>query len=175
MSEANKAVDTIVRTKLSEYNTSEPEVAATTPAPSKPTHKTRNTYSRNKPATRRVTSYDEYAKRVPAIQTPSVLSKEKVDAILLQCRELPTPDKPIKNYAGYSREEWDKLLEVLARYMADVCEGAGLQYKGSMSVNWFRKGLSVLLQESFMHADPYDKKRRFISVDGRIDSDERKP
>jgi hypothetical protein len=31
------------------------------------------------------------------------------------------------------------------------------------------------MQEGFMHEDPYDKKRRFISVDGRIDSDERKP
>jgi hypothetical protein len=44
-----------------------------------------------------------------------------------------------------------------------------------MSGATVRKHVSLMMQEAFMHEDPYDKKRRFISVDGRIDSDERKP
>lgn len=117
----------------------------------------------------------EYRDRWPASATPHVLSKAKADETLLQCRELPTPDKPIRNYAGYSREEWDKLIEVLGSHFADTAEGAGLIYKGGFSARAFRKDLSILLQVHFKHLDPYDSKYRFISVDGRTDSDERKP
>lgn len=125
---------------------------------------------------RPVMSREEYLKRHPEAATPSVASKGKTDELLLACQELPTPDQPIKGYAGYSREEWDKLVTIIARYTADVAEGAGLLYKGGMFCpDNLRKGLSVLLQENFSHIDPYDKRRRSISVDGRIDTDERKP
>ena len=164
-----EAVDKIVRKKLNEYaNVEREEVTpAKTYTPSRPT-KVAKTY-------RRVTTQEEYEKLVPAIKTPSAFSKAKVDEVLVQCRELPTPDKPQKNYAGYSRQEWDTLLEVLSRYTADVCEGAGLQYKSWLSPEAFRKALSLALQENFLHVDPYDNRKRYISVDGRIDSDTRKP
>lgn len=161
-------VKKIVSDKLSDYvEVREAETAKPTAA--------RKTATYKAPAARRVTSYDEYAKRTPAIRTPSVFSKAKVDEKLLRMQELPTPDKPIKNYAGYSREEWDFVLDEASGYLADVLEGAGLVYKGGFSVSHFRKGLSILLQESFKHRDPFDKRNRFISVDGRIDTDERKP
>ena len=125
---------------------------------------------------RPVMSREEYLKRHPEAATPSVASKGKTDELLLACQELPTPDQPIKGYAGYSREEWDKLVTIIARYTADVAEGAGLLYKGGMFCpENLRKALSVALQENFSHVDPYDKRRRAISVDGRIDSDERQP
>jgi len=168
------AVDKIVRKSLDAYSTEKEgtQVAATTSVP-------KSTYGRKTAtkatASRSVTSYEDYAKQVPAIRTPSVFSKAKVDEVLLQCRELPTPDKPQKNYAGYSRKEWDTLVEVVTRYTADVCEGAGLHYKGMFSPDAFKRAMSVALQENFFHHDPYDKRNRYISVDGRIDSDERKP
>lgn len=119
---------------------------------------------------------EEWLKSNPEAATPSVSSKAKVDKVLLACRELPTPDKPIKNYAGYSRKEWDKLVDVMSSYMGDVAEGAGLIYKGGMfGPDDLRKGMSMLLQKCFKHQDPWDQKYRSISVDGRIDSDERKP
>lgn len=167
MSEASKVIDTIVKDKLSDY-VDVSKVREVKPA---------KTYTPRKTVTtgRKSTSADDYAKFVPAIKTPSVFSKAKVDEVLMQCRELPTPDKPIKNYAGYSRKEWDTLVDVVARYMADVCEGAGLHYKGMFAAEGLRKALSVAMQENFFHHDPYDKRNRYISVDGRIDSDKRKP
>ena len=175
MTDATKVTDKLVKTKLADYSTEPKPKPVQTPdlfasGRRQPSTRKTKTYS-PKP----VTSAADYARKYPAIQTPSALSKAKVDQLLLDCRELPTPDKPQKNYAGYSRDEWDRLLAVVARYTADVCEGAGLHYKGNMAVEHFRKGLSILLQESFMHHDPYDKRNRFISVDGRIDTDERKP
>lgn len=143
----------------------------TRPAPRRQTYK-----PAYKPAqTRRVTSKEDYEKMVPAIKTPSVFSKAKVDELLLQCRELPTPDKPQKNYAGYSRKEWDTLVDVVAKYLLDVVEGAGLECKGIFFKSSLREDLSLTLQKHFNHRDPYDQVRRMISVDGRIDSDERKP
>lgn len=170
--QTSDVVGAIVREKLSDYV----EMGEQTRGAEVAKAKTPRAKTKSAPVSpRRVTSYADYAKRVPAVQTPHVFRQAEVDRVLLDCRELPTPDKPIKDYAGYSRAEWDKLLGVLASYMADVCEGAGLHYKGSFAVGSFRKGLSVLLQQHFMHHDPYDKRNRFISVDGRIDSDERKP
>ena len=165
--QANDVVNKIAGSKLADYGIEREAPTAKTTAP-------RKTYTQKytpKPAT----SYADYAKRVPAIQTPSAFSKAKVDEVLMRCRELPTPDKPQKNYAGYSRKEWDMLVDVVSGYMLDVVEGAGLISKGSMSGATVRKHVSLMMQEAFMHEDPYDKKRRFISVDGRIDSDERKP
>lgn len=167
--QADEVVKEITRSKLSDYGLEE-----TREAPTAKTIAPRKTYTPRytpKPAT----SAEDYAKRYPAIQTPSVLSKAKVEQVLLDCRELPTPDKPQKNYAGYSRQEWDKLVEVVTHYTLDVVEGAGLVSKGAMAGAVVRKHVSLMLQEGFMHEDPWDKKRRFISVDGRIDSDERKP
>ena len=170
--QASDVVGAIVREKLSDYV----EMGEQTRGAELAKAKAPRAKTKSAPVSpRRVTSYADYAKRVPAIQTPHVFRQAEVDRVLLDCRELPTPDKPIKNYAGYTRQEWDKLLDVVVRHMADVCEGAGLVYKGSMSVGHFRKGLSVLMQESFVHRDPWDERNRFISVDGRIDSDERKP
>lgn len=136
----------------------------------------RRTYTAPVKSQRPVMSRQEWLKLHPEAATPSVSSKAKVDKTLLACQELPTPDQPIKNYAGYSREEWDKLVGVMSSYMADVAEGAGLIYKGQMFCpqEW-RDGLSVLMQKCFTHTDPYDHKRRYISVDGRIDTDDRKP
>lgn len=136
----------------------------------------RRTYTAPVRPKRPVMSRQEWLKLHPEAATPSVSSKAKVDKTLLACQELPTPDQPIKGYAGYSREEWDKLVGVMSSYMADVAEGAGLIYKGQMFCpqEW-RDGLSVLMQKCFTHTDPYDHKRRYISVDGRIDTDERQP
>ena len=78
---------------------------------------------------RPVMSREDYLKRYPEAATPSVASKGKADELLLACQELPTPDQPIKGYAGYSRAEWDKLVRIIASYTADVAEGAGLLYK----------------------------------------------
>lgn len=164
--QANEVVESIVRKSMDAYVTrEEAKPAKTYTSPRKKT-----TYT-----PRPTTSYDDYAKTVPAIKTPSAFSKAKVDEVLVQCRELPTPDKPQKNYAGYSRKEWDTLVEVVTRYTADVCEGAGLHYKGMFSPDAFKRAMSVALQENFFHHDPYDKRNRYISVDGRIDSDARKP
>ena len=141
------------------------------PAPRRKTYKPAHKPVQN----RRVTSREEYERMVPAIKTPSVFSKAKVDETLSACRELPTPDKPIKNYAGYSRKEWDLLVDVVSKYLLDVVEGAGLEVKGMFSSQGLRNELSLILQKHFSHRDPYDQIRRMISVDGRIDSDERKP
>jgi len=94
--QANDVVNKIAGSKLADYGIEREAPTAKTTAP-------RKTYTQKytpKPAT----SYEDYAKRVPAIQTPSVFSKAKVDEVLMRCRELPTPDKPQKNYAGYSRK-----------------------------------------------------------------------
>ena len=136
----------------------------------------RHVYSAPVAPRRPVMSRQDWLKSHPEAATPSVMSKAKVDKTLLACRELPTPDQPIKNYAGYSREEWDKLVGVMSTYMGDVAEGAGLIYKGGMfGPDDLRKGMSMLLQKCFKHQDPWDQRYRSISVDGRIDSDERKP
>lgn len=177
------AVEKIVDAKLSDYDTSEKPtpVAKTGGGGDLLSGHMSKLYGRKPAKPKRVqgyrpaTSYDDYKKLVPAIETPSVFSKAKVDEVLKQCKELPTPDSPQKNYAGYSRTEWDTLLEVVSRYMLDVVEGAGLHVKGGFSPDGLRADLSLTLQRHFMHHDPYDKRNRWISVDGRIDSDERKP
>lgn len=167
-----ETVKTIAKKKLGEYGAETKEVAASYRTPRKPMKSVSKLYAQKR--TQKRTSASDYAKLVPAIKTPSAFSKVKVDEVLLQCCELPTPDEPQKNYAGYSREEWDTLLEVFARYAADVLEGAGLEYKGFFAPEAFKKAVSLALQENFFHRDPYDGRRRFISVDGRIDSDKRK-
>ena len=142
----------------------------------KPKSVKRHVYSAPVTTRRPVMPRQDWLKSHPEAATPSVMSKAKVDKTLLACQELPTPDQPIKNYAGYSRKEWDKLVGVMTSYMGDVAEGAGLIYKGGMfGPDDLHKGMSMLLQKCFKHCDPYDKRYRSISVDGRIDSDERKP
>lgn len=188
MKKANDVIDNITKKSLASYGvkSEEQETAATVSTDlfsatddygvsTKPKTK-RRIHSRTAKQMRPVTPRAEYIKRYPESQTPSVSSKAKVDKTLLACQELPTPDQPIKGYAGYSREEWDKLVGVMSSYMADVAEGAGLIYKGQMFCpQQWRDGLSVLMQKCFTHTDPYDHKRRYISVDGRIDTDDRKP
>ena len=184
INDADQAIEKITKGKLSSYGIEEEQTAAKQDLfPSAPhsnrdiaprVHKPRRkTYSAPK---RPVMSREDWIKMHPEARTPSVMSKGKTDETLLACQELPTPDQPIKGYAGYTREEWDKLLYVVARYMADVVEGAGLIYKGGLFCpDNFRDGLSLLLQQNFSHHDPYDQRPRSISVDGRIDTDERKP
>lgn len=169
MKNANDIVKDIARTKLSEYGAGEVEQATestTAPAPRVPKYAKP---ARKSPYARKSTSQEDYAKLVPAIKTPSVLSKAKVDELLVKCRELPTPDSPQKNYAGYTIEEWSTLVDVISRYAADVCEGAGLQYKSFLSPEQFRKAMSAAMLHAFNHVDPYDKRIRFISVDGKLE------
>ena len=189
MKKANDVIDNITKKSLASYGvkSEEQETAATVSTDlfsatddygvsTKPKTK-RRIHSRTAKQMRPVTPRAEYAKRYPESQTPSASSRASVDKVLLDCRELPSPDQPIKGYAGYTQEEWDKLLTVVTRYMADVVEGAGLIYRGPtmFGVDRWRDGLSLLMQECFRHRDPWDDKYRSISVNGRIESDDRKP
>jgi len=180
----DKTIEKITKKQLSSYGIEEEQTAAKqdlfSSAPQsnhevatrkyKPRRKTK--YAPMRP----VMSREEYLRRYPEAATPSVSSRANVDKLLLACQELPTPDQPIKGYAGYTREDWDKLVSIIARYTADVAEGAGLIYKGGMFCpDNLRKSLSLALQANFSHHDPFDQRRRSISVDGRIDTDDRKP
>ena len=180
----DNAIEKITKKQLSSYGIEEEQTAAKQDLFSSAPHSNHDIATRKyKP--RRKTKYapmrpvmsrEEYLKRYPEAATPSVSSRANVDKLLLACQELPTPDQPIKGYAGYTREDWDKLVSIIARYTADVAEGAGLIYKGGMFCpDNLRKSLSLALQANFSHHDPYDKRPRSISVDGRIDTDERKP
>jgi hypothetical protein len=184
MKNINEAIDEIVGESMSSYGLEKEKPAPEnlpirntgSSSPNASSAKTRRAiYHAPRKSAKPVTSQLDWQEKYPASQTPHVFNQAKVDDLLLRCRELPTPDKPIKNYAGYSREEWDKLLGVLSTYLADVAEGAGLLYKGGFSADAFRKDLSILLQVHFKHHDPYDHRNRYISVDGRIDTDERQP
>lgn len=154
--QAKDVVNTITRSKLSDYGVTEKREA--------PTAKTiapRKTYTQKytpKPAT----SYADYAKRVPAIQTPSALSKAKVDGKLMALRELPWPE----DTARYSRSDYERLVSVLADYVLDVTEGAGLINQGTAGTA-LRDALSALLPDHFKHHDPHDGKYRVISVEDK--------
>ncbi len=154
--QAKDVVNTITRSKLSDYGVTEKREAPTakTTAP-------RKTYTQKytpKPAT----SYADYAKRVPAIQTPSALSKAKVDGKLMALRELPWPE----DTARYSRSDYERLVSVLADYVLDVTEGAGLINQGTAGTA-LRDALSALLPDHFKHLDPHDGKYRVISVEDK--------
>ena len=184
INDADQAIEKITKGKPSSYGIEEEQTAAKQDLfPSAPhsnhdvaTRKYKPRRKTNYAPMRPVMSREEYIRLHPEAATPSVSSKARVDKLLLACQELPTPDQPIKGYAGYTREDWDKLVSIIASYTADVAEGAGLIYKGGMFCpDNLRKSLSLALQANFSHHDPYDKRPRSISVDGRIDTDERKP
>ena len=106
-----------------------------------------------------ITSYEDYAKQWPETQTPHVLSKPKVDATLLKCRELPWPDG---EYASYEPKDKDVLIATLYRYFNDVVEGAGLYIKGGDERDKLRERLWKIVTDHYFHKDPYDNKYRVI-------------
>ena len=174
MTDAKKVTDKLVKTKLADYNTQ--------PAPkpvSKPVAKpvTRSIWddqgdmfaSRGRqPSTRQTTvnspkpytSAKDYKARYPAAQTPSVLSKAKVDQRLKAMQELPWP----RETAVYSRLDFERLVSVLADYMLDVTEGAGLINSGTAGTA-LRDALAKIIPDHFKHCDPFDGEYRVISVE----------
>lgn len=161
--DAKKAVDAITSKKLSDLGVEpktmilEPdeELVTDTHSITRKTLVTRKKKSAPKP----VTSYEDYAKQFPAIQTPHVLSKEKVDATLLKCRELPWPDG---DFASYEPKDKDVLIATLYRYFNDVVEGAGLYIKGGDERDKLRERLWKIVTDHYFHKDPYDNQYRVI-------------
>ena len=155
--QADNAVSKIVSKKLDdlvEVKREEPNPFKST-APRKPT----------KPiayAPRRVTSAEDYATMFPAIQTPSVLSKAKVDEKLKALQELPWPH----DTAVYKRKDFERLVSTLADYLLDVTEGAGLINSGDAG-SALRDALAVIVTDNFKHRDPYDGKYRDITVEDK--------
>ena len=157
--QADNAVSKIVSKKLDdlvEVKREEPNPFKST-APRKPT----------KPiayAPRRVTSAEDYATMFPAIQTPSVLSKAKVDEKLKALQELPWPHET----AVYKRKDFERLVSTLADYLLDVTEGAGLINARGEAGGLIREELaSIITSGAFKHRDPYDGKYRDITVEDK--------
>ncbi len=161
--DAKKAVDAIAKKKLSDIGVEtktmilEPdeELVTDTHSITRKTLVTRKKKSAPKP----VTSYEDYAKQFPAIQTPHVLSREKVDKVLMQCRELPWPDD---EYATYVTKDKDVLIGTLYRYFNDVAEGAGLYIKGGNERDKMMERLWRIVSDHYFHKDPHDQQYRVI-------------
>ena len=155
MTNANDVAKTLAKKKLGEYSTEQtkPVVAREVRQ-----HFPRKTTVKNSP--KPVTSARDYATRYPSIQTPSVLSKAKVDVKLKAMQELPWP----KETAVYGRADFEKLVSVLADYMLDVTEGAGLINAGDAG-SALRDALASVIPDHFKHRDPYDGEYRVISVE----------
>jgi len=174
--DAKKAVDAIAKKKLSDigvetpiegvedlfgdpdahYERGDKWVLRDTPQPK---GKIRKTKVVRKSAPKPVTSYDDYAKQFPAIQTPHVLSREKVDKVLMQCRELPWPDD---EYATYVTKDKNVLIGTLYRYFNDVAEGAGLYIKGGNERDKMMERLWRIVSDHYFHKDPHDQQYRVI-------------
>ena len=155
--QADNAVNKIVSKKLNDVV----EVKREEPNPFKSTAPRKTT----KPiayAPRRVTSAQDYATMFPAIQTPSVLSKAKVDEKLKALQELPWPH----DTAVYKRKDFERLVSTLADYLLDVTEGAGLINSGDAG-SALRDALAVIVTDNFKHRDPYDGKYRNITVEDK--------
>ena len=157
MTNASDVAKTLAKKKLGEYSTEQtkPVVAREVRQ-----HFPRKTTVKSSP--KPVTSAKDYATRYPSIQTPSVLSKAKVDGKLMALRELPWPE----DTARYSRSDYERLVSVLADYVLDVTEGAGLINQGTAGTA-LRDALSALLPDHFKHLDPHDGKYRVISVEDK--------
>ena len=156
--DAKKTVDAIANKKLGDLGVSKPLVIEDNTFTTK-AYSPRKTKVVRKSAPKSVTSYEDYAKQWPAIQTPHVLSKEKVDATLLKCRELPWPDG---DFASYEPKDKDVLIATLYRYFNDVVEGAGLYIKGGDERDKMMERLWKIVTDHYFHKDPYDNKYRVI-------------
>ena len=157
MTNANDVAKTLAKKKLGEYSTEQ-----TKPVVAKEVrqHFPRKTTVKSSP--KPVTSAKDYATRYPSIQTPSALSKAKVDVKLKAMQELPWP----KETAVYKRADFEKLVSVLADYMLDVTEGAGLINAGNAGTA-LRDALASVIPDHFKHRDPYDGEYRVISVEDK--------
>jgi hypothetical protein len=157
MTNANDVAKTLAKKKLGEYSTEQtkPVVAREVRQ-----HFPRKTTVKSSP--KPVTSAKDYATRYPSIQTPSVLSKAKVDVKLKAMQELPWP----KETAVYKRADFEKLVGVLADYMLDVTEGAGLINAGTAGTA-LRDALASVIPDHFKHRDPFDGEYRVISVEDK--------
>lgn len=161
--DAKKTVDAIANKKLGDLGL-EPKTMILEPDEELVTEKhslSRKTLvtRKKKSAPKPVTSYEDYAKLFPEIQTPHVLSKPKVDATLLKCRELPWPDG---EYASYEPKDKDVLIATLYRYFNDVVEGAGLYIKGGNERDKLLERLWKIVTDHYFHKDPHDQKYRVI-------------
>lgn len=156
--DAKKTVDAIANKKLGDLGVSKPLVIEDNTFTTK-AYSPRKTKVVRKSAPKPVTSYEDYAKQWPAIQTPHVLSKEKVDATLLKCRELPWPDG---EYASYEPKDKDVLIATLYRYFNDVAEGAGLYIKGGNERDKMMERLWRIVSDHYFHKDPHDQQYRVI-------------
>lgn len=154
MTNADDVAKTLARKKLHEY-VDEPKPVVAKEVRQHPPRQTKMQYS-----PKQVTSAADYAARYPSIQTPSVLSKAKVDAKLKAMQELPWP----KECAVYKRADFEKLVSVFADYMLDVTEGAGLINAGTAGIA-LRDALASVIPDHFKHRDPFDGEYRVISVE----------
>ena len=149
MTNANDVAKTLAKKKLGEYSTEAPKPVV---AKEVRQHFPRKTAVKTSP--KPFTS--------ASIQTPSVLSKAKVDAKLKAMQELPWP----KETAVYKRADFEKLVSVLADYMLDVTEGAGLINAGNAGTA-LRDALASVIPDNFKHRDPFDGEYRVISVESK--------
>ena len=155
----NKQADNVVSEIVSKKLNDLVEVKREEPKPYK-SKAPRRTTTFTRVVPRSSTSAKDYATLFPAIQTPSVLSKAKVDAKLMALRELPWPEET----ARYSRADFERLVSTLADYMLDVTEGAGLINAGNAG-SALRDALSSVIPDHFKHRDPFDGEYRVISVE----------
>ena len=156
--QADNVVSEIVSKKLNDLV----EVKREEPKPYKSKAPRRTTTFAPAYAPRPSTSAADYATRYPAIQTPSVLSKAKVDEKLKAMQELPWP----KETAVYKRADFERLVSTLADYMLDVTEGAGLINAGTAG-SALRDALASVIPDHFKHRDPFDGEYRVISVEDK--------
>lgn len=89
---------------------------------------------------------DDYAKRVPAIVTPSVLTKARVDAKLVRLRgEFQLRD----GRAEIDAAAWDMLVETVMGYLLDVCEGSGMILRSGADADRVRAAVEGMMRDSF--------------------------
>jgi hypothetical protein len=156
----NKQADNVVSEIVSKKLNDLVEVKREEPKPYKSKAPRRTTTFTPAYVPRPSTSAKDYATRYPAIQTPSVLSKAKVDEKLKAMQELPWP----KETAVYKRADFERLVSTLADYMLDVTEGAGLINAGTAG-SALRDALASVIPDHFKHRDPFDGEYRVISVE----------
>ena len=129
----------------------EPEVADELPAPKSggikivrtPDNTKRKTPYTPKP----LSTPEQYRKVAPESQTPSVYTKFKVDKSLLALQDKVVFEDP--NVGRYSKEDWEKIVFDISRYLADVCEGAGFIYKHSEQMLGLRRMIDRELRTRF--------------------------
>lgn len=111
------------------------------------------------PGMRRMQERREYVARMPAVETPSVFTKAKVDEALRALAGRPGIDGM---EAVYRPEDWDVLVSEVTGYLLDVVEGAGLVVKSRFAGGVIRAAVGQALLEQTQHWGSDDRYRKIV-------------